>query len=290
MAQQQQPTFTEATPPQGGFIRATQAPELMARQKALNSAKRPAFIPNAIKRESQETQLYVFNVGPKRLEGNGSSYGTMMIHPCLAADATPPANYEGKPGEYSAPLVIPGMPHEYYNKEGNTLDVQFHGDGDIEDPGWDFACQVIGGYTDARGQWEGKFLSKSNSLEKFGVGISRTWPPQKADVELARRKMHAEYQILVQQAREAHAVGRLSSVVTDDHFIAARTLGLSAKTERWMEFSAAPEEKPTQQLCPKCRKGYEQGTVEHDCGFILDKKQYDQWVKDGLIAGVSLEK
>ncbi len=266
------PPVTDATAPQGFFVSAAQAPEIAARQRELNRAKKPAFIPDAIKRESKRSQLYIFNVGPKIQEGCGASYGRVMIQPCP----------EGK--EYGDPFIVPGLPHEYYNKEGSTLDVQFHGDGDIEDPGWDWACQAIGGYTDEKGNWEGKFLAKGNSLEKFGVGISRTWPPSKKDVELAKKKLFAEYRVLVQAAREAHAVGKLSQVVQDQHFVAAHALGLTAESgERWLEFSAPArtEEKPK---CPKCRNAYEPGTVEHECGFILDKKQYDLWVKEGLIA------
>lgn len=260
-----------ATAPQSGFIRADRLPELVAKQKALNGLKKPAFIPNAIKEESRKKQLFIFNVGPKRLEGSGASYGRMPI----------PACPDG--AEHSEPLVIAGLPHEYYNKEGNTLEVQFHGSEDEADPGYDFACQVMLGFTDPKGQWNGKFLSPSNSLEKFGVGISRVWPPKKEDIELARRKMLAEYSKLVQQAREAHAVGKLSAVVTDDHFVAAHALGLTAETERWLEFSA-PAKDSTKQSCPNCRKVYEPGTVVHDCGFIIDKKQHDDWVREGRIA------
>lgn len=260
---------TDATSPQSGFVPARQAPELFERQRKLNAAKKPAYIPRAIKEQSAKSRVYIFNVGPKRLEGSGASYGTIMIQACP----------EGK--EYSEPYVCEGLPHEYYNKEGSTLDVQFHGDGEMEDPGFDFACQVIGGYTKPDGQWEGKFLSVTNSLERFGVGISRTWPPSKEDVVLARKKMFAEYAQLVQQANEAHAIGRFSAVATPDHYIAARALGKTAAECRWLEFTADIERRS---LCPKCRKPYDEGTVEHDCGFILDKKQYDKWMAEGLIA------
>lgn len=269
MATTAEPKLTDATGPQGFFTRASQLPEVAARQKALNRSKRPAFIPRAIDEMSRKSQLYIFNVGPKPQEGNGASYGRVMIQPC------PPDR------EYSDPFVVPGLPHEYYNKEGNTLDPQFHGDGEMEEPGWDWACQAINGFTDAKGEWNGKFLAPRGSLEKFGVGISRTWPPSKADIKLARDKMLKEYAFLVQQANEAHAMGKASSVLTDDHFTAAHVLGKTAQECRWLEFSASIE---TRQNCPKCQKPYDTGTVEHDCGFILNKKQYDEWVTQGLIA------
>lgn len=236
---------TPATAPQSGFIPASRASELMAHQKMLNRAKKPAFIPRAIKEQSKQTQLYVFNVGPKRLEGSGASYGRMMIQPCP----------EG--AEYSEPLVIPGMPHEYYNKEGNTLEVLFHGSDDDPDPGYDFACQVMLGFTDAKGQWNGKFLHPGNSLERFGVGIARQWPPSKEEIALARKKMHVEYTKLVQAARDAHATGQLSKLLAQDgelYFTAARGLGLSSKTERWMEFASTPTEPEARKtkICPAC--------------------------------------
>lgn len=234
------------------FAPASQAPEIAARQAALNRAKRPAYIPKAVIAESDRKKLYIFNVGPKRHEGNGASYGAMMIPACLPVDAEVPKGYKGKPGEYSEPLVIPGLPHEYYNKEGNTLDVQFHGDGEMEEPGYDFACQIIGGFTDHRGQFNGKMLAQRNSLQKFGVGISRVWPPSREDIELARKKMLAEYAVMVNEANEAHALGKFSSLgATDDYFIAARALGKTAKDCRWMEFSAEAAPRKTKN-CPEC--------------------------------------
>ena len=261
-----------ANPVEEGYMVLGTPQQMMERQRKLNSAKRPAYIPDAIKKESKKLQVYVFNVGPKLLEGNGSSYGRMMIKPCP----------EGEP--HGPALTIPGLPHEYYNKEGNTLDVQFHGDGQMTDPGWDFACQVIGGYTDASGKFDGKFLTPSNSLEKFGVGISRTWPPLKADVELAKRKMLKRYAELCEEANEAHAMGRFSTISTDDHFVAARALNKTPKECGWLQFSAAAQP-DTRESCPMCGEACEGEAVVHKCGFILDKKRYEQMVKDGLIAG-----
>lgn len=271
----QQPVFEPATPPQSGFVKMSQAPDLAAKQKALNGAKKPAFIPNAIKEQSKRSQIYIFNVGPKPQEGNGASYGRVMIPACPAGR------------EYSDPFVVPGLPYEQYQHEVGRLSADFHGEeGGIVDPGWDWACQAIMGFTDSKGHWEGKFLHPSNSLEKFGVGLSRTWPPAKEDVALARKKLLTEYSKLVTQANEAHAIGKFSAVGTPDHFVAAHALGKTAKECRWMEFSALSEQE-TKPTCPKCRKPYELGTVEHDCGFILDMKQYNEWVKEGRIAGVA---
>ncbi len=258
---------TGATAPHGGFARASQLPEMIAKQKMLNGSKKPAFIPTAIKKQSQENQLYIFNVGPKPQEGNGASYGRVMIQPC-PADA-----------EYSEPFIVPGLPYEQYQHQVGRLSADFHGDeGDIADPGWDWACQAVGGFTDAKGQWEGKFLSKNNSLERFGIGISRSWPPAKEDVSLARKKMLAEYQLLVGAAREAHALGQLSKLLAvngEFYFIAAHALGLSPKTERWMEFSAAPEqaEGRATKLCPSCSEEImaEAKKCKH-CGEFIDKK------------------
>jgi len=255
---------TPATAPQSGFVPMSQAPELAAKQRALNGAKKPAFIPTAIKNQSKETQLFIFNVGPKAQEGSGASYGRVIIPACPAG------------AEYSEPYLVPGLPHEYYNKEGNTLDVQFHGDGDIPEPGFDWACQAIGGFTKSDGQWEGKFLHPGGSLERFGVGISRVWPPAKEDVALARKKMLAEYGKLVQAAREAHTVGKLSQLLANDgefYFIAAHALGLTAKTERWMEFSAAPQEteKPATKLCPSCAEEIMEKAIKcKHCGEFID--------------------
>lgn len=270
-----EPETTEATGAHGFFAPASQAPEIAARQAALNRAKRPAYIPNAIKKESIERQLYVFTVGPKRLEGNGASYGAMIIPPCLPVGREVPKEYKGKPGEYSAPLLIPGIPYEMYNKEGSTLDVQFHGDGDMMEPGWDFACQVLGGFTDAKGQWDGKFLHPNNSLERFGAGISRTWPPSKTDLELARKKWHRYCAMLCEEANQAHAVGRFASVATDDHYLAAQVLGKTVADCSWLQFSASatPKETKAMKPCPFCAEEIMAAAKKcKHCGEFLDKK------------------
>src|SRR5215472_8108712 len=226
----------EPTGAHGFFATIEQAPEIARRQAELNRAKRPAYIPEAIKQESKQRELYIFQVGPKKLEGNGASYGAMIIPPCLKLGTETPKDYKGKAGEYSAPLTVPGIPYELVNREGNTLDPQFHGDGDMADPGWDFACQVIGGYTDAKGNWDGKFLHPSNSMERFGAGISRVWPPRLEDVELARRKWYKHCAGLCEEANQAHAVGQFSKVATEDHYVAAQVLGKTVSECSWLQF------------------------------------------------------
>jgi|SRR5579863_722921 len=257
---------TPATAPQSGFVRLSQAPELMQRQKDLNRGKKPAYLPNAVREESKKRQLYIFNVGPKRLTGNGVQMVNNSIPPCP----------EG--ADYSEPVIVPGTPFEFYNKEGNTLEVQFHEVQEGEDPGFDFACQYMNGFTDEKGRWNGKMLMPGNSLEKYGVGIARQWPPSKDEIALARKKMLAEYLKMVQAARDAHATGQLSKLLAQDgelYFTAARGLGLSAKTERWMEFASTPEApKPREtKLCPDCANDIflEARKCSH-CGFRFDDK------------------
>lgn len=263
---------TTETGPQVGFIPASEVPALFKRQAKLGD-KRKAFLPPSVDALSKATQLYVFNVGPKRQE-SVSSHGTMIVPACP------------KGARHSKALILPGVPYERYNMQGNVLDVQYHGNGDLEDPGWDFACQVIGGYTHPNGQWEGQMLTKANSMERFGVGISRQWPPTEAEIEFARSKMLAHYSELANQAREAHAIGRLSSVVTADHYLAAKELDLTVETDPWLR-NVAPTKATPKDLCPKCRKPYEAGTVVHDCDYVIDMDQYEKWVREGRIAGVA---
>lgn len=262
----------------GFFAPASAMPAVAAKQRQLNRAQKPAYIPPAIKRESEERSLFIFSLWPRLLEGNSSSYGRMMIPACLP----------GK--DHGEPLRIAGMPHEYYNVNGNRMEAQFHGDGEMPEPGWDFAVQVLGGYThpgrDGKPdplKFEGRNLQKAASLERMGVGIARQWPPSKQEIEFARAKKMQNYAELCQEANEAHARGRFSQIATDVYFEAAHALGKTPAECRWLELSAAAEP-DVRQNCPLCAKPYDAGTVKHDCGFILDKKQYDEWVKQGMVA------
>ncbi len=240
------PTFEapEKHPVNVGFYRPEQSAQLAEAQKKLNGSRKPGLVPRVVKDLSKQLQCYIFNVGPKPQEGSGASYGRVMIQGCP----------EDK--EYSEPFLVPGIPYEQYPHNVGRLTVEFHGDEDDDTGvnGWDWACQAIGGFTNSKGRFEGKFLKQSNSLEKFGVGISKTWPPAKEDVALARKKMLAEYALLVGAAREAHQLGQLSKLLAvngEFYFIAARALGLSSKTERWMEFSA-PTEAPAERNTKNC--------------------------------------
>ena len=110
---------------------------------------RMGFVPPSIKKESVKNQLYIFNVGPKIQYGEGASYGRVLIPACL----------EGK--EYSEPYIVPGPPYEGSRPNGTTMDIMCHGEGDgggleLEDPGFDWACQAILGFTTADGTWNGR--------------------------------------------------------------------------------------------------------------------------------------
>lgn len=207
---------------------------------------RMGFVPPSIKKQSAKNQLYIFNVGPKIQYGEGASYGRVLIPACPAGR------------EYSDPYIVPGTPYEGYRQNGNKMDIMFHGEGDggmeIEDPGFDWACQAILGFTTADGEWNGKFLHPSGSLEKFGIGIARQWPPSKEEIELAKSKLRKEDTLNVQAAREAHALGKFGNLPNSNEcFASAHRLGLTPATERWMEFSyVAPAEEKKTKACPDC--------------------------------------
>lgn len=241
------------------------------RMKELNRGKRVPHIPRSIRNESRETQCYIFNLGPMMQEGNGASYGRVMIPAC-------------KPDqEYSEAYVVPGMPFELYNKEGSSLDIQFHGEEDADQgepgaTGWDWACNAIGGYTDAKGQFQGKFLHPNNSLEKFGVGISRSWPPAKADVALAKAKMFRQYRRDVEEANEAHALGNFSKIKGDHHFRAAHALIAAGEFKqedfKWM-YGAVDNNVKTEN-CAFCGVPVKQGVPKcHNCHEIVNQEAYD---------------
>ncbi len=262
----------DATPPMSGVFPAADLPKVMEAHKRIQS-KKMGFVPSAIQKESDRGKLYLFSVSPRAIQCKGASYGPFHIPAC-------------KPGqEYSEPCVVPGLPLEQYNFHGNVMTPLFHGeDSGEENPGFDFACQLLRGWTDENGTWHGRHLLPGDSLEHQGAFISATPIPSREAIEAARQKRRKRLAEMVAEANQAYSVGRTKEIITPKHYEAAKELGKTAAECGWLQFTgSAPATE--EQNCPNCGKAYTGGTVTHGCGFVLDIQKYNQFVLEGRIAG-----
>lgn len=264
----------DATAPMGGVVDAAALPEMMAKQRQMQN-KKMAYIPDVVKQTGRDNSVFIFNISSKPIMVDGASYGRFTIPRC-------------EPGEaYSKPLQISGVPYEPYNMMGDVLDPQYHRpvyDGDS--PGYDFACQLIMGYTEPSGEWKGQSMIADQSLERFGLGICMKWPPTEAEVAAAKMKRQKTMAKLVAQANEANALGQFREMQTPDHFIAAAELGKTSKECPWLQFSGIEnmpaETKPT---CPNCGESHNPGIARHSCGFVLNVELYNEYVLSGRLQG-----
>jgi len=73
--------------------------------------------------------------------------------------------------------------------------------------------------------------------------VEERFKPSAAELEKARKALHARYNQLVQEARSAAAQGQKAledTVRPNQHILAAQKMGLDPKAERWMQ-NAVPE-------------------------------------------------
>jgi hypothetical protein len=223
------------------FQNLQQAQEMTRKQAKLNTV-RPPNMPRAIKAMSEERAVYIFSVNPSVFLLDGASYGTFTAHGCP----------EGR--EYSDPLVIPGVPWEPYKVDGNKMEAQFHGDDQMDDPGMDFALQLLG---------IGKMRAPAASLKRFGLFVSRMNPPAMSDVAAARAALVANDNADIEEANEAYSRGEFSKIKQDYHFEAAKRLGKTAAQCPWLTGTivTAPVDKDVCKWCgfkqdagfPKCQ-------------------------------------
>jgi hypothetical protein len=227
--------------------------EMTKRQVMLNKGKRLPVIPRTVLRASDDTKVFIFNVGPKRQVLECASYGTKILLGCPVGR------------DYSDPVEIPGIPWEPYNVEGNKLEAQFHGEDGQEDTGWDFAGQVIG---------VGKYLNPKQSMERFGVFRSRNNPPLPEEVERAKKRLFENYALEVAEANEAYAVGRFNAIRQDYHYEAARALGKSAAECKWLMDTT---ENANTEICQFCGVGIK-ATVARcpNCKEIVNQAAYEE--------------
>lgn len=237
-------------------------PEIEARiaaeQAVLNGRHR--FIPQTpeiFRKASEANRVYIINVGPWAHVRELGSAGTFRI----------PACPEGR--EYSDPVVIDGVVDEPYPI--NEAECKM-----IQTSGGDLAGQIIG---------EGPFIPKASSFAPFGVFISPAPVPTKEQIAKANAALQQKH---LDHIREANAAFMKDPTNKDGiiqaayHVVSAHALKKSKAECPWLGESLAPAGRDN---CPSCGAVYNVGIMKcKDCGFILDKKRYDQAVKEGRFA------
>lgn len=228
----------------------------MDNQRLMNGSRYAPPMLDMVERASEQARVYIFNVGPWMQQRLMGSLGTYTI----------PACPEGK--EYSAPVVIEGIVSELYPiNEGEFKRT-------MED-GYAVAMQVLG---------VGPHLSPRNSFVPYGVFVSRNERPSKEEITAARAKLAEKFLELVTEADLAYANGPKAAEETirpETHFVAARALGKTAVDCPWLKNAQVPAERKE---CFGCGAQYKVGILKCACGAVLDKKRYDEAVKNGLFA------
>lgn len=232
----------------------------MAAAKEAKLMNNSRYIPpmlDMVRQLSEDSKIYIYNVGPWPQQRLLGSLGTYIVRECP----------DGK--EYGEPVELPGIVSELYPiNEGEYKRT-------MED-GMAIAMQILG---------VGPFLSPHNSFVPYGVFISRSNPPKKEEILEAKKNLRQKFLELVAEADLAFSQGPKMAEETirpETHYVAARALRKTEAECPWLRNSQLPAERAE---CPGCGTVYKIGIIKcRDCGFILDKRKYDEAVKGGMFA------
>lgn len=208
------------------------------------------YIPETLemyREASIRNRVYIFNVGPWAHVRELGSDGRFVIPACPAG------------AEYSEPIIINGAFEQPYPI--NEAECKM-----LVEKGTDVAFQILG---------EGPHVSPNSSFRPFGVFISSTEKPSKADLDAARAKLVQKYVELVAEASDAFAMGSdaaRNTIRPDWHFVAARALKKTEAECPWLGNTQVPKER---QNCPGCGEVYTVGILRHSCGWFFDKKKWE---------------
>lgn len=210
---------------------------------------------------SQQLQVYIYNVGPKRFQQELGSYGSMTV-PGL------PEEQVFKGLAVAGPLVIPGLPWEPYPSEGEAKVIDHRPPKNqglrSKNPGYDFAMEVCG---------RGRMVSKSCDLYPYGVFISeqpeqsqprknaseddiKAFARWKNDVETAQKMLRAKCSLLCQEANQEYARGNFREVRSDDLYMFARLINGTELQYGWLKDSGDKADNKSCWSCGTVIKGF----------------------------------
>lgn len=191
-------------------------------------------VPDMIQAAAEEKAVYIINVGPKSWLQEMGGRGKFFI----------PAKSEDQ--DYSVPLKIPGIFPETIPVDMKKLEVRY-------EDGLAVARDIIG---------LGHSKSPANSLIPWGVFISATAKPSKAELDRANRTLDEKAAQLVEEADGFYNQGPQQYVnITIDHRWAANRTN---QKRAWMQPLVKMDN------CPGCQEPLKPGVVVHTCGAVLD--------------------
>lgn len=233
---------------------------VLAHTRAMNSSRYIPPTPDIYREVSEKHRLYIFNVGPWPHVREMGSAGTFRIPACPKGE------------QYSEPVIVNGVAEEPYPINEAECKI-------LMTDGRAMAQQILG---------EGPMIARSQSFSPYGVFIAASNPPDKDELRAARQKLNEKYVELVGLAQEAFQMGPQAARETirpEWHFVAARALRKSEAECPWLANTQSPAERNE---CPGCGTVYKVGIIKcGNCQMILDKKKFDQAVKDGLMAPIA---
>ncbi len=224
----------------GAFVSPRSAAGAVAdRQKNLNTRYVPPQM-ESVQKLSQETQVYIFNVGPWA-HNQFTGAGRFHIPAC-----------EPKK-RHSDPVIIPGIFSHLYPQDEKSMRR-------IDEDGYAVARDIVG---------IGVGLAPANSLTRYGVAICRQWPPTQSEIATAWEALRVgELNTLIAEANSAQAQGEVAvnNTIRERHYEAARMLKKTAAECPWMgratantssnvdcKFCGEPM-KPNLAVCPNCMR------------------------------------
>ena len=134
---------------------------------------------------AENNAVYIFSVGP------WVQYIRRGPH-CYDV----PACAAGKP--YSAPVKIPGIVTEDYPDSETTMKM-------LQYDGYQTALDLIG---------VGIGMTPQESLLRFGVAVSRQWPPSQEDLDKANARLDQHCSNLVGEMNQAYSEGPAAARIT----------------------------------------------------------------------------
>lgn len=187
--------------------------------------------------------IFIYNVGRMPWIRHMGGLGPWTIFAC-------------EPGErYSKPTVIPRIIEETVPVDIRKMEVR-----DVS--GYEFAKSVVG-----IGQSQGR----KDALDRWGVFISHSDPPQIDEVEAAEKMLMTTYHELVKTGDDFYNQGpiehrNITSTMRD-------ALRATNQTRPWGVASLNME------VCPGCQSSINPGVVVHTCGAVLN---WDKAIELGI--------